>query len=385
MKVGVHALPRRQWINAAGRQWPMDNAQLEKRDSHSPEPLGFCRVLSVLLLAILGSALLAKGQDVNLQSAPGGIALVGNKNNRTTGFGTVNGLGLGTPVTGATVIAATGGVMYTTPYNVVLSGTGNNNPGVAGAYVSTNFAHPQILQVWSCTSNCSNAGSYTQVSISSTSPTWIIPPPGLTKNQTITVWLGLFVSNQNGSAAFFGTDSAKLTYISYNGSTMQQTNADTLTLNNPLENMQTAVQFTLAGTLIAQASDYNLSFGTVNALGIGANPGLTVVPGAGGVTYSAPYQLQPQFADFSSTTGTLLVYVSSDFVHPLALQLQDSSTGSSFNNISKSFSSQTVLTSSVSSGSVITSYLGLFVPRLNGASAFVGTDNAVLTYTLTVP
>ena len=366
----------------------MDNAQLQKRNLQAPKPLAFCRGFGVLLLTILSSALLASAQDVNLQTAAGGISLVGNKNNRSTGFGTVNGLGLGTPVTGATVISATGGVLYTTPYNVVVSGAGGGNPAVGGVYVSTNFTHPQILQMWSCTSNCGTAASYTQISLNSNSPTWVIPAPGLTKNQTITAWLGLFVSSQNGSAAFTGTDSAKLTYLSYNGSTMQQTNTDTLTLNNPLENMETAVQFqlgTAGGATIQPAADYSLSFGTVNGLGIGPGSGLSVVPGSGGVTYSTPYQLQPQFADFSSTTGTLLVYVSSDFAHPLSLQLQNSSTGSSFSNISKSSSSQTVLTSSVSSGSFLTSYLGLFVSRLNGASAFVGTDNAVLTYTLTVP
>lgn len=367
----------------------MNKAQLDHRYSHSPEPHRSWRSVGAVLVAIVGACLLASAQDVNLQTAAGGITLVGNKNNRTSGFGTVNGLGLGTPVAGATVLPASGGVLYTTPYNLAVTGAGGGNPAVTGAYVATNFAHPQMLQVWSCIANCTSAASYTQVSLSSSNPTWVIPSPGLTQNQTITVWLGLFVSNQNGAAAFIGTDSVKVIYLTYNGSNMQVKNTDTLTLNNPLENMETAVQFQLASSLggatIALASDYSLVFGSVNGLGIGPASGFNVLPGAGGVTYFTPYQLQPQFSDFSSTTGTLLVYVSTDFVHPLSLQLQNSSTGTSFSNISKSSSSQTVLTSTAASGSPLTSYLGLFVSSMNGPSAYVGSDNAVLTYTLTVP
>ena len=83
------------------------------------------------------------------------------------------------------------------------------------------------------------------------------------------------------------------------------------------------------------------------------------------------------------------MYVSANFAHPALLQLQDSSTGASNNfsaiSTNSAAASQTLISSTAVSKASLTRYLGLFVFALNGASAFVGADNAVITYTVIVP
>jgi len=198
----------------------------------------------------------------------------------------------------------------------------------------------------------------------------------------------VFVSNQNGASAFAGTDSATITFNVYRGSNSLQ-HTYTLTLNNPLENVQTAVRMVLAGApggaAIGGSSSFTLSYGSVNGLGIGPGSGLSAVAASGGQIYSTPYLLQPRFSSFASTTATLRAYVSTDFVHPSQLELRDSSSGSTFSPLSKSAVSQTVLSSTAASSANVTRYLGLFVSSTNGAGVFTGGDNATVTFTLVVP
>lgn len=328
----------------------------------------------------------ARAQDIALTTNASGITIGGSAGSWSTGFGAVNGLGLGTPVTGATILSPSGGKLYTSPYDIVITGASGSVKAIVKAYVSANFAHPSILQAYACSSSCTNAANYSAVSTSSGSPSNIIASPGL-HSTTVTRYLGVFVSNQNGASAFSGTDSATLTLLVYDGSTLRQTY--TLALNNPSENMQTALTFGLAtasgGRTISAGSDFSLSYGTVNALGLSPGTGLTVSSVSGGVLYSTPYLLQPTFAGFSSTSGTLTTYVSTDFVNPSDLELRDSttSTGSSFSAISKVSGSQSTLTSSATTGASLTRYLGLFVSNTGTSPA--GADSATLTFTLVVP
>jgi hypothetical protein len=328
-------------------------------------------------------------QDVTLSTNASGITIGGVKPSWSTGFGTVNGLGLGTPGANETILAPSGGngVLYTSPYNIVVtSSTGHAT--VVRAYVSTNFTHSAILSVYSCTTSCTSGSSYTALSTSSGSPTDIIPSPGLAP-QTVTRYLGVFVSNQNGAAAFTGSDSATITVLVYDGSNNSLKKTYTLALNNPNETVQTALRLTLAtasgGRTISTASDFSLAFGNVNALGISPGSGITVAGVSGGELYGTPYLLKPLFSSFSSTTGTLKAYVSTDFGHPSQLELRDSSSGVTYSALSKSSGSQTLLTSSASSGSTVTRYVGLFVSNTNGGSVFTGADNATVTFTLVVP
>jgi len=218
----------------------------------------------------------------------------------------------------------------------------------------------------------------------------VIPAPGISSNSTVTASLALFVSNTNGASAFVGSDNATLTFNVYDGSTMTLKHTQTLRLNNPNENVQTAVRLTLGtasgGLTISTASDYSTNFGNVNGIGIGPSTGLTVVSASGGKVYSTPYLIQPYFSSFTTTTASLKMYVSLDFVHPTILELRDStSSGGTYTAISKSSGTQTSLTTTASSGTSLTRYLGLFVSSSNGATAFTGVDTATLTYTLTAP
>jgi hypothetical protein len=158
-----------------------------------------------------------------------------------------------------------------------------------------------------------------------------------------------------------------------------------------MENVQTAVQFTLAtsgaGLTVSTASDFSTAWGNVNGLGVGTpTSGLTTHSASGGVVYETPISLLPAYATFTSTTGTLSVYVSSNFVHSSLLAMKDTGTsGGSYTTISLTSASPTTITTTAASNATITRYLGLFVSNLSGGSAFTGADNATLTYQLTVP
>jgi hypothetical protein len=339
-----------------------------------------------VVACVIAAATPAFAQKISLGSNLSGITISGTKPTWSTSFGSVNGLGLGTPGSGQTILSANGGVLYTSPYNIVFTAAGGANAGVVKASVSTNFVHSSVLEVYSCTSSCTTASNYGAISTNLLSPTDIIAAPG-SGNGTVTRYLGVFVSNQNGAAAYAGTDSAILTLTVYKNSDGSLQETHTLALNN--ENVQTALRLVLAtasgGRTISTGSDFSMSYGTVNALGISPGTNLSVAAVTGGQLYSTPYVLQPTFASFSSTIGTLETYVSTDFVHPSQLELRDSSNGSSFSAISKTSGSQTTLTSSATSASTVTRYLGLFVSNTNGATVFTGADNATVTFTLVVP
>lgn len=330
----------------------------------------------------------ADAQTITLATSGGGIAIGGVDPAWSSGFGAVNGLGIGTPVTGVTVLASTNGVLYTTPYGIVVTGSASNKKARVNANVSTNFVASGALGLYSCTSGCSSASNYTAISTSPSSPTDIIGSPGISSDQTVTRWLGLFVSNQNGAGVAHGSATATLSFrTTSNGNA--QTDADTLVLNNPLEQVQTALRLTLAtasnGRTISTASDFAINFSTVNGLGIAPPSGLTVVSASNGVVYATPYLLQPAFAGFSSTTATMQAYVSVDFGHPAQLELRDSSSGTAFAALSKVSGAPTTLTSTAASGSSVTRYLGLYVSNANGTSIFTGADTATVTFTLVVP
>ena len=172
--------------------------------------------------------------------------------------------------------------------------------------------------------------------------------------------------------------------------------SDTVTLALINETVQSAVQLTVGsaagGLTIGNAGGplldpFTMNFGNVNALGIGPSAGLTTVAQAGGIIYSTTYHVLPVFTDMSQTSATVKACVSTTFTHPVILSLKDSATGSigSFSNISTNCGAATSLTSSAGDRSTVARYLGLFVSNVNGATAFTGLDNAILTYTLTVP
>ncbi|HLY62629.1 MAG TPA: hypothetical protein VKV95_17945 [Terriglobia bacterium] len=347
-------------------------------------------VLALLIAAIISSNAKAGVITIALSTAPGGVTVSGAQPTYSAGFGNVNSLGIGSPAAGVTIITTgvAGGVIYSTNLNLTLSGEPTPHAATFSVYMSSNFSKSAALIAQSCYTGCGTGTSYSTISLNSGAPTPIVPLPGVSDG-TYTISLGLLVADANGAGATTGTDSATVTFVATDTSN-GKTSSVTLNLNNPSENLQTAVGLTLAsaagGLSVAPGADYSMDFGSVNGIGASPAAGLTIVPAGGGVIYSTPYLLQPVFSGFASTTATLTVYVSMDFVHPAILQLDDSAAaGGPYTAISKLSGAQTSITSTVVTNTILTRYLGLFVSGVNGPSAFTGSDSATLTYTLTVP
>lgn len=349
-------------------------------------------VFSLLIVAIMPSYARAGVMSLSMSSAPGGVTIGGVQPTYSSGFGNVNSLGVGTLATGVTLVTAgvAGGVIYSTNVNFTITGLVVPHKATLSAYMSPNFTQSSALILQSCypSGGCASGGSFSTISTNPGAPTPIIPVPGVIDG-TFTVSLGLLVANANGPGATSGTDSATVTFVATDTSNLK-TSSVTLNLNNPSENLQTAVGFTLAsaagGLSVNPGADFSMNFGSVNGIGVSPAAGLNIVPTGGGTIYSTPYFLEPVFSGFASTTATMTVYVSMDFVHPAILHLDDSAAaGGPYNAISKSSGAQTSITSTVVTNTILTRYLGLFVSGVNGPTAFTGSDNATLTYTLTVP
>jgi len=351
-------------------------------DTRIPFPPRLFQILCLALLSVCAwprsvEAAVTLGAYV----APGGI--------QSPDFGNVNGLGIGVPTAGLTVITTgvSGGVLYSTPYELIISGLPLGDKATVTVYVNPNFAKSTLLVAESCypSAGCTNGGAFTPISTNSATPTGIITTA--VGNGTYIANLGLFVSNKDGAGVSPGSDAVTPVWVAKDTTTQQTATAPLIAIT---ANLQTAVQFTLAtaagGLTISPASDFAANFGNVNGLGINPPAGLTIVGAAGGVIYSTPYLLQPSFSTFSSTTSSIEVYVSSDFVHPAILHLDDAAvSGGPYNAISKLPGTPTSITTTATNGSNVTRYLGLFVSGANGAGTFTGADNATLTFTMTVP
>jgi hypothetical protein len=230
---------------------------------------------------------------------------------------------------------------------------------------------------------CNNGGSFTTIPTAGSIN--VIPQTFVGTTQTFTPHIAVFVSNANGSP-YTGADQVTITFTADDGvSTATATLGMTVTVQN-------AVQLTLGtatgGLTISPATDYSANFGNVNALGVG-NPsaGLTKIAAANGTIYSTPYLIQPSFSDFASTTGSIKMFVSTNFGNTTVLELDDASACCSAGSFSPlpTASPGTAQITGVSSGSSITRYLGLLVKKANGAAGLIGADTATVTYTLTVP
>lgn len=365
-------------------------AGLGKHKAFGPQN---CRQVSHLLVAstfivlLVGESLLYGASNPTLVLLTGtGITIGGAHPSYSGSIGDVNGLGLGTPASHVSLIASGVGaaVFYYTPYNYNISNLNGSATGIVTAYVSSNFSHPTILQVYTCFSSCTSFSSYGLMSANSAAPTTVVT--GASDGAIGTAYIGVLLSNANGASAFTGLDTVTITFT---GTNSNNGKTDVVTLAASV-NVQKAVSFTLSaasgGRAISAGTDYVMAFGTVNGLGINPAPGLTATAASGGYLYSTPYVMTPQFSSSSGTAANLTVYVSANFIHTAILQMQDSATsGGAYSAISTNSGGQTSLTTSGTSGTNVTRYLGLFVSNANGPSAFTGADSASLTYTLTVP
>ena len=237
--------------------------------------------------------------------------------------------------------------------------------------------------------DCTVAANHLLLSTSSAAPTTI--RTALANGASFSTNDGALIVYVNGSTAFTGTETATITFTAIDANNTSHNDTATLTIRSTV---QTAVQFSLdtgSGPAVTGGSttDYLIDFGTVDGLGVSSGNGATRSTSAGGALYSTSYLVKPAFSSMTSTTGTVRMYVSANFAHPALLQLQDSSTGASNNfsaiSTNSAAASQTLISSTAVSKASLTRYLGLFVFAVNGASAFVGADNAVITYTVIVP
>jgi hypothetical protein len=331
----------------------------------------------------------------NVVWAASGISLTINANASgapilagTMNVGNVNGLGVAAASSGISIVSngVSGGVLYISPYdlNVTLSGTEKNSNVNITAQVTTNFLHPTMLAAQNCQpATCNNGGSFT--TIPTGGPVNVIPTTFVVTTRTFTPYIAVFVSNANGTT-YSGPDVVTITFTANDGvSSAIATLALTVSVQN-------AVQLTLGtapgGLTVSPASDYTANFGNVNALGVGTpSAGLTKISAANGTIYSTPYLIQPAFSNQTSTTGSIKIFVSTNFANTTVLELDDASSccaAGSFTALPTA-SPVTAQITGVSSGSSITRYLGLRVKKANGAAGLTGSDNAIITFALTVP
>jgi hypothetical protein len=345
-------------------------------------------IVLVLIVVTVSNRSFAQ-QTFTLAQSPGGLGFTQAGNNYSSSFGTMNALGIGTPTSGLTVAALSTGALYFTQYQIVVSGFPGPHILQVTGFVGTNFVHPAAEIVQSCpsTAACTGSGGYSAMSINAGAPTTVVPSMS---NGTVTVGLGIFLPDNDGAGAFTGNDSCVVTLTLTDTTNGKTFGTATISLTTPAETVQNAVQLTLGtatgGLTIAPAADYSMNFGNVNGLGIGPGAGLTTMAASGGIIYSTPYMLNPAFSDFASTTATISVFVSPNFANPTILKLNDAAASAGpYNLISTNAGAPTQITAGAGDRIAITRHLGLFVSNINGPTAFNGTDNATLTFTLTVP
>ena len=128
---------------------------------------------------------------------------------------------------------------------------------------------------------------------------------------------------------------------------------------------------------VTTASDYSMSFGNVDALGIntptcGAKFDPTT-PGSSPSAYYTDYRLTPSFTNQAATTATVTAYVSTNFAtlsNVLAVVQASSAPGNigALSAMSTSSGSPTSIGTSLASGTAITRYIGVTVQPTNSAA-----------------
>jgi hypothetical protein len=190
------------------------------------------------------------------------------------------------------------------------------------------------------------------------------------------------------TAAFAGTTAT--------GTTVQPT----LTISATI---QSAVQLTLStGTVaathcaVAPGSDYTMSFGTVDALGINAgacnNRFAPVTPGTTNAVYWSDYNLTPIFTSQTASSGTTInAQVTADFAAPHNIFIvHDSANSPAVPANAAAFvalntaAQDPIVTAGIVSGTPITRYIGVAVTPANGAGVLTGPQSATVTFTMTV-
>ncbi len=145
-------------------------------------------------------------------------------------------------------------------------------------------------------------------------------------------------------------------------------------------------------TLSQVANNYQSSFGTVDALGINTGAaGMTRITTTTGTLYYTPYQLIVVGGLPSGHSATVTAYLSSNFTNNSAVVMYScpsSSACTSFGSyapMSVNAGAQTTVVGlpGIVKNQVATAGIAIWVPNNNGATAYTGNDNAVVTFTAT--
>ncbi len=182
--------------------------------------------------------------------------------------------------------------------------------------------------------------------------------------------------------------------------TTQNSNTVSSTLQISV-NVQSAIRLILTtGTSTAAhctvtpnggAPDYTMNFGQVDAFGINTPTcGSKVTDPVLGAIYWSDYNLTAAFADQAATTNTITAKVTTNFAaNSTASIVRDSANTSTVPTLFSNFTAvstgtaDTIVTNAVS-GTPTTRFIGVKVAPTNGALVTTGSQNATVTFTLTV-
>jgi len=197
-----------------------ERIQLQPCSSHTKHGTAFVAgqvdsriALIILILACLLTAQPAAAQRLRLSQAPGSSPIAqAPANDYSMSFGTMNALGLGTPLAGVSVAALSNGALYFFTYQLTISGLAAGHKAGVTIYVSANFSHPAALVMENCpdTTACNTSSDYSVMSTSAGAPSVIVAPPGV-GNSTITAGIGVFLPDNDGASAYTGTDTSTVT------------------------------------------------------------------------------------------------------------------------------------------------------------------------------
>jgi type 1 fimbria pilin len=160
-------------------------------------------------------------------------------------------------------------------------------------------------------------------------------------------------------------------------------------------NVQTALSLTLSTGLAGTSctispgatQDYDINFGNVNALGIpnGANCTAPLGANATGAVWSTEYRLTPTFSGFANSTANIVLNTTTAFANSnLTLVESGTNTFAALQPATVPATGTTHSFTTTNNGTPLSRYIGVNVAPGNGAGT-AGSDNAVVTFTMTVP
>jgi len=393
------------------------------RETYGKATCGAIHTSCLFVLFFCAVAVQSSAQTLTLSTSGG--AVVSGVGPFHSGFGSVNGLGVGTPSAGITLLSnnftGPGGVvgaLYTTPYALTVVDGNPNRPSQVTAYITTNFSKPTAVALYTCTVGgaCATTGGFVQMSTNVGAQTTIwagIPAGG---GGPSTARLGVWVGDLNGVAAFTGTDSVTIHYTFTQTSPPNKTTSVDFVLDLPQENVQSAVSLGFAQgvtavnggaacplggpVVVGSASDVSFNIGTVDGLGISIPTcgGLVAVvaTGASSATYATSYKVIPAFSGIttSATPTATIDLTSAGFTNSSTLTVEEGASAAGMTAVPASGTTHAIPTTV--SNTSIERFIGLTILNNNSGAATrfpsraaagpftASADAALVTFTMTV-